>query len=157
MNIRKYNTADCCEIITLFYDTVHTINAKDYTKSQIDAWAGNKIDELAWDKSLSSNTTLVAEENSIIVGFGDMDDTGYIDRLFSHKDYQNKGIATKILTQLEHQAKMQGIFVFTTHASITAKPFFEKRGYYVVSENKVFRNNVELINFIMKKPLAFIL
>ncbi len=153
MNIRKYNTADCAEIIALFYNTVHTINIKDYTKSQVDAWTGNTIDEVEWNKSLSSHTTFVTEENNVIVGFGDMDGSGYIYRLFSHKDYQNKGIATKILSKLEHQAKLHGIFVFTTHASITAKPFFENRGYCVVAKNKVFRNNVELVNFIMKKQL----
>ncbi|MEG1968139.1 MAG: GNAT family N-acetyltransferase [Clostridia bacterium] len=154
MEIRKYKTADCTEIAELFFETVHTINAKDYTKSQLDVWANGKIDIAAWDKSFLEHNTLVAEENNIIVGFGDMDNDGYFDRLFVHKDYQGKGIAKAIATELERLAEMQGILVFSTHASVTAKPFFEKRGYCVVSENKVVRNGVELTNFIMEKPLA---
>ncbi len=154
MKIRKYKTADCTEIADLFYETVHTINAKDYTKSQLDVWATGKIDIVAWDKSFLEHNTLVAEENNIIVGFGDMDNHGYLDRLFVHKDYQGKGIATTITTELERQAEIHGISAFATHASITAKPFFEKHGYHVVSENKVIRNGVELTNFIMEKPLA---
>ncbi|MEG0832902.1 MAG: GNAT family N-acetyltransferase, partial [Oscillospiraceae bacterium] len=127
---------------------------KDYTKSQLDVWANGKTDIVAWDKSFSEHNTLVAEEDNIIVGFGDMDNDGYFDRLFVHKDYQGKGIAGAIATELERLAEMQGVLVFSTHASVTAKPFFEKRGYCVVSENKVIRNGVELTNFIMEKSIA---
>ncbi|MEG2286701.1 MAG: GNAT family N-acetyltransferase [Ruthenibacterium sp.] len=154
MKIRKYKTADCAEIAELFFETVHTINAKDYTKSQLDVWANGKIDIAAWDKSFLEHNTLVAEENNIIVGFGDMDNNGYFDRLFVHKDYQGKGIAGAIATELERQAEMQGVSAFSTHASVTAKPFFEKRGYCVVSENKIVRSGVALTNFIMEKPFA---
>ena len=83
-----------------------------------------------------------------------MDNNGYLDRLFVHKDYQGKGIATAIVNELEQQAAIHGISFFTTHASITAEPFFNKHGYHIVSENKVVRNGVELINFIMENHLA---
>ena len=79
MKIREYRTADCAKIADLFYDTVHTINAKDYTKSQLDVWATGKIDIVAWDRSFTEHDTLVAEKNDMIVGFGDMDHTGYLD------------------------------------------------------------------------------
>lgn len=151
MKIRKYKTADCAEIADLFFETVHTINAKDYTKPQLDVWANGKIDIAAWDKSFLEHNTFVAEENKMIVGFGDIDDSGYVDRLYVHKDYQSKGIATAIIIELERYAAINNISVFTTHASITAKPFFEKHGYHVVCENKVIRNGVELTNFIMEK------
>ncbi len=49
-----------------------------------------------WDKSLSSNNMVVVEINGFIVGFGDLDDTGYFDRLFVHKDFQGQRIATII-------------------------------------------------------------
>ncbi len=153
MKIRKYKTADCAEIAELFFETVHTINAKDYTKHQLDVWANGKIDIAAWDKSFSEHNTLVAEDNNIIVGFGDMDNSGYLDRLYVHKDYQSRGIAAAIIIELEQYAAANNISVFTTHASITAKPFFEKHDYHVVSENTVIRSGTELINFIMEKYL----
>ena len=154
MDIRKYKSTDCAEIAELFYNTVHEINANDYTKQQLDIWATGDVDLSVWDKSFLEHNTLVAEENNIIVGFGDMDNNGYLDRLFVHKDYQGKGIATSIIIELERQSKIHGISIFSTRASITAKPFLEKHGYHVVSENKVIRNGVELINFIMEKHLA---
>src|SRR5574344_60543 len=109
MEIRKYKSADCAEILELFYHTVHEINIKDYTKQQLDAWATGNVDMYAWDKSFLEHNTLVAEEKKIILGFGDMDKNGYLDRLYVHKDYQRKGIATAITTELERQTEMQGI------------------------------------------------
>lgn len=33
--IRKYQENDCEELAKLFYDTVHNVNCKDYTKEQL--------------------------------------------------------------------------------------------------------------------------
>lgn len=153
MTIRPYTFADCSEMATLFYETVHTVNAQDYTQPQLDAWATGNPDEAAWNRSFLKNNTLVAQEGSLLVGFGDMDETGYLDRLYVHKNYQGRGIATALVKKLEQQALQQHVFLFTTHASITAKPFFEKQGYRVVRENTVVRGTVKLTNFIMQKSV----
>lgn len=147
MFIRKYESTDCKELAELFYNTVHTINAKDYTKKQLDAWASGQVDLEKWDQSFQEHFTVVAVENGIIVGFGDIDTTGYFDRLYIHKNNQRKGIATAICDQLE--SKVQGKIV--THASVTAKPFFEKRGYKVLKEQQVVRKEIFLKNYVMEK------
>ena len=153
MKIRKYNTNDCSEIVQLFYNTVHTINAQDYTKKQLDAWATGNVDAAAWDKSFLEHYTVAAEESGIIVGFGDLDCTGYFDKLFVHREYQGIGIATAIANELERYAAENRIDLISVHASITAKPFFEKRGYKTIKEQQVKRDGEELTNFIMEKCL----
>ena len=147
MELRRYQQSDCEELTELFYNTVHTVNAKDYTKEQLDVWATEQVDLANWNQSLQEHYSIVAVENGVIVGFGDIDKTGYLDRLFVHSDYQGKGIATAICNQLEQV--FQGDI--TTHSSITAKPFFEKRGYKVVKEQQVERQGIFLTNFCMKK------
>lgn len=151
MELRTYREADCAGLAELFFHTVHTVNAKDYTPAQLNAWATGRVDLSAWNQSFLVHNTLVAEVNGIIAGFGDMDKNGYLDRLYVHKDYQRRGIATAIVNVLEQQAVSADISRFTTHASITAKPFFIRRGYCVVRKNTVVRNTVELIQFIMEK------
>lgn len=37
MEIRKYKGEDCAAMADLFYETVHTVNARDYTPAQLDA------------------------------------------------------------------------------------------------------------------------
>lgn len=145
--IRKYQPLDCVQLMELFYNTVHTINAKDYTKEQLDVWASGRIDLEKWNQSFQEHYSVVAVDDEIIVGFGDIDKTGYLDRLYVHADYQGKGIATAICNQLEQA--VQGNIV--THASITARPFFEKRGYKVIKEQKVERQGIFLINYVMEK------
>lgn len=87
------------------------------------------------------------DENDIIIGFGDIDKTGYLDRLYVHKNYQRKGVATTICNKLEQA--VQGKIV--TQASISARLFFEKRGYKVIKEQQVERQGVILINYVMEK------
>ena len=154
MKTRKYITDDCVKLADLFFETVHTVNARDYSKEQLYVWANGKVNIEIWNKSFLEHNTIVAEEDGIIVGFGDMDNSGYLDRLYVHKEYQGKGIATAIITELEQQAKLQEVYTLSAHSSITAKPFFEKNGYIVVRQNTVTRNAVKLINFIMEKHLA---
>lgn len=147
MKIRKYQPSDCKSLADLFYHTVHTVNAKDYTKEQLQVWATGQVDLENWDQSLQEHFSVVAVENENILGFGDIDKTGYLDRLYVHKDYQGKGIATAICNQLEQA--VQGSII--THASITARPFFEKRGYQVIKEQQVERQGIFLTNFVMEK------
>ena len=111
----------------LFYNTVHTINAKDYSEEQLDVWATGTVDLEKWNQSFLEHYTLVALDDKQIIGFGDIDQTGYLDRLYVHKDYQRKGVATE---RLERATPHK----ITTYASITAKPFFEKRGYRMIKE-----------------------
>lgn len=130
-----------------FYNAVHTVNAKDYTKEQLDAWAANPINSKKWGLSFKEHYSIVAVDNEVIVGFGDINKDGYLDRLYVHADYQGRGIASKICNQLEQA--VQGNIV--THASVTAKPFFEKRGYKAVKKQQVERRGVLLTNFVMIK------
>lgn len=147
MLLRAYRASDCEGLARLFYNTVHTVNARDYRKEQLDAWAAGQMDLEKWNRSFEEHFSVVAVEDGRLVGFGDIDPSGYLDRLYVHSEYQGRGIATAICDRLE--AAVQKDIV--THASITAKPFFEKRGYRVVKAQRVERRGVFLSNFVMKK------
>ena len=91
---------------------------------------------------------MVAVEGGTIVGFGDMAADGYLDRLFVHKDFQRRGVAKAICDALEGAS---GAERFTTHASITARPFFEKRGWRILTAQTVERRDVFLTNYRMER------
>lgn len=148
MTIRPYRSSDLREIAELFYDTVHTINAGDYSPEQLDAWADGAPDLGEWDRTLSEHCSFVAEDGGVIVGFGDIDASGYLDRLYVHRDHQRRGAASALCDALEGAVEAERI---VTHASVTARPFFESRGYRVVRRRQVVRRGVTLTNFRMEK------
>ena len=147
--LRPYREEDCPALAALFYDTVHTVNAADYTEEQLRAWATGDVDLAAWNASFLARTTVVAVEGETIAGFGDIAADGYLDRLFVHRDCQREGIGAAICDALERAASAETI---TTDASITAQPFFERRGYRVVQPQTVYRQGVALTNYRMEKP-----
>ncbi|MGN1235788.1 MAG: GNAT family N-acetyltransferase [Christensenellaceae bacterium] len=148
MRLRKYRASDCRQLAELFYQTVHSVNAVDYTSEQLDAWADGNIDLNAWNESFIAHYTVVCIKDDRIAGFGDIDKTGYLDRLFVHKDHQRQGVASAICDELERSVGERTIM---THASVTAKPFFEQRGYRVVQEQQAVRHGVPLTNYLMEK------
>ncbi len=156
MEIRKFQASDISQIVQLFYGTVHSVNKKDYTQEQLDAWASKEDEELrlaSWRESMSNNIAFVALIEGIIVGFSDMTRKGHLDRLYVHKDFQGQGIASALVNTLESEASKLGLTELDTDASITAKPFFEHRGYQVVKSQCIERKGIQLVNFKMIKPL----
>ena len=150
IRLRRYRPEDCPLLGQLFYDTVHTVNAVDYTPEQLAAWAPELPDMEQWNRSVLEHTTFVAETEGVIAGFGDIDGTGYLDRLYVHRDYQKKGIGRALCDALERSAGEAERIV--THASLTAKPFFLRRGYLVKKEQQVEKNGILLTNFVMELP-----
>ena len=149
IHIRTYTSKDCLLLAQLFYDTVHTVNARDYTPEQLQAWAPGLPDLEQWDRSFLEHTTFVVEAEGVIAGFGDIDGTGYLDRLYVPRDYQKKGIGRALCDALERAAGEAERIV--THASLTAKPFFLRRGYLVKKEQQVEKKGILLTNYVMIK------
>ncbi|WP_342562366.1 GNAT family N-acetyltransferase [Paenibacillus sp. FSL R7-0345] len=156
MIIRTFTEQDTTQIVALFYGTVHSINKRDYSQEQLNAWAAYEDESLrlnTWKVALSQNLSYVAEINTEIAGFADMTQAGHLDRLFVHKDYQRQGVASALVSTLEAEARRLGLVEIDTEASITAKPFFEQSGYRVVRRQTVERRGVQLENFVMVKRL----
>ncbi len=148
LRLRPYRPSDCPALLRLFYETVHTACAGEYSPAQLDAWADGRPDAGARNRSLLSHDAWVAEWAHIPAGFADQDDTGYLDRLYVHPRFQRRGIASALCDQLERRSTAA---VLTVHASITARPFFERRGYTLIRPQWVERHGILLQNFVMQK------
>lgn len=153
MYIRRYSPKDISQIIKLFYDTVHTVNLKDYSRAEVEAWAPQGIDKEEWNQRLLENFTIVAEQEETIIGFASLAYKGIYDLLYVHKDYQRQGIATALTNIIESEAVLSGINELIADVSITAKPFFVKRGYEVICKQIVERRGQLLTNYKMRKQL----
>mgnify|MGYP000077212767 CR=1 FL=1 len=55
MKLRPYRADDCVALVQLFRDTVHTVNARDYTLEQLAVWPPTGINLEKWQRSLSTH------------------------------------------------------------------------------------------------------
>ncbi|MBF0206615.1 MAG: GNAT family N-acetyltransferase [Oligoflexia bacterium] len=174
INLRKYQLPDAASISQLFYDTIHQINSKDYSDKQIGAWAPYVQDSKFWDDRMKNCHAYVAESGNEVIGFINLKlnlklnwgtDLGsilglnfesacYLDCLYVHWEWQNRGVATLLLKSVEDIAVAFGLKKIITEASITARSFFERKGFLLIKEQLVEKRGVELKNFVMEKLLS---
>ena len=154
MHIRSYQPSDTAEIARLFHDTIHQINIRDYTPEQVEAWAPAEVDEARWAQTLGSRLTFVAVEGGRIVGFGELEADGHINRFYTHALHQGQGVGTALLGAIEDKARQLGLSRLFTEASITARPSFARRGFTVLREQEVVCRGVRFVNYRMEKTLA---
>lgn len=137
----------------MFTRAVHETARSDYTAEQLDAWAPADLDLAAWASKRDAADTRVAEIDGRIVGFIDLDEAGYIDMLFVLPDYRRQGVATTLLKDVLVTATERGLHELTTHASLTARPFFEAHGFVVTAERHPVVRGIALTNFAMRRVL----
>ena len=153
MIFSKAKISDLEEMLKLYADTIKTVCKNDYDLLQIEAWVSTINNTERWVDVINTQFVLLSMIDNQIAGYGTLKDGKYIDLFYIHKDFQRQGIADKILTELEIEAKNQSSKTITSDVSITAKPFFEKKGFIVKAEQKNIRLGVELINYKMEKAL----
>ncbi|MCW3080863.1 GNAT family N-acetyltransferase [Segetibacter sp.] len=151
--ILDYDESMLDEMMQLFYDTVHTINARDYRKEQLNGWAPENSDKRFWQERLKKNVCKVAFIKNKMVGFTELVDDGHVDTLYVHKDFQRQKVAANLIEEILLIAGERNYRVLTTEASITAKPFFEAYGFRVTRIKKKLYNGKDFTNYKMTKEL----
>ncbi|MBV5259996.1 GNAT family N-acetyltransferase [Synechococcus moorigangaii CMS01] len=153
VTIRPFQARDVPAIAQLFHDTVHTVNAQDYSPAQLQAWAPDDLYFRDWETRCTVCLTYVAVEGEQILGFAELSPEGHIGCFYCHKDHQRRGIGRQLYQALLTQAEQLQLSTLTVEASITAKPFFEALGFRVLQEQQVQRHQQTLTNYRMVKGL----
>jgi putative acetyltransferase len=152
MVIRAVQPSDLTEIARLFYETVHHVNAQDYTPEQIEAWAPEVYESSFWADRFQNYPVYVAEEEGQVVGFAEFD-AGHIDCFYVHHQWQRCGVGSQLMAHIEADARSQNIPRLFSEVSVTARPFFERHGFCVEREHNRLHREVLFQQFLMEKPL----
>ncbi|QIN81406.1 GNAT family N-acetyltransferase [Rubrobacter tropicus] len=154
MIVRDYREHDAGEICRLFYGTVRAVNLGDYSPEQVRAWAPAPPDPDLWHERMSGRHTLVVGGDDGVVGFAELEEDGHLDMFYCRWDVVGRGVGSLLYAAVEERARELGVGRIFTEASITARPFFERKGFSVLRRNTVARGGVELTNFSMEKVLG---
>lgn len=154
MNIIPYSEEYMCDVAMLFYRAVHSIDRNLYSLKQQEAWAPTPPDMGFWKNRLALKRPFLAVIDNQLAGFMELDEDGHIDCAYTDPDFQKRGVASALLKQVEEKAMSSHIQKLFVEASIVARPFFERRGFYFVRENEIVRHGVILINYTLEKLLS---
>ncbi|WP_456785902.1 GNAT family N-acetyltransferase [Cellulomonas sp. P5_C5] len=152
--LRDYDESDGPATLDVFLRAIRLTAARDYTPTQVAAWASDEIDPAGWADRRRAARTRVAEVDGRVAGFTDVDARGYVDMLFVDPAFARRGVASALLAWAATTAQELGAVGLSTHASLTARPFFEAHGFVVVVEQHPVLRGVALTNFVMRRDLA---
>lgn len=153
MYIRRLLDDEYEDVVKLIVQTVHTVCADDYTKEELDAWAPSNFDVPKFRQNLSGSLNLAAFEKGKLVGFISLERNGYINRLYTHKDFLHRGIGEALFKKAESWAKENGICELSLDSSKTAEGFYLKMGFEKAGISTLSRGGVVLRNTVMKKVI----
>ncbi len=150
MEIRQATPSDHKNMLALFVKTVRLVNTKDYSPRQIEKWASTANDLSVLKKLSKDHDFYVCENEDELMGFCSINDNGFIHSFFVSSSFQRKGVGSSMMKFIVESALFSKIENLEAEVSITAKPFFEKYGFVVVTPQIVSINDVPFRNFKMK-------
>ncbi|HEX4266309.1 MAG TPA: GNAT family N-acetyltransferase [Steroidobacteraceae bacterium] len=150
--VRAYRPEDRDALINVFVRAIRESAIRDYSPAQVEAWSD--VDRAnAWS-AVGDRLIWVAVVGALVVGFSDLEPSGHLDHMYVHPEHEGRGIASALLTCLETAARRESLVRLFTEASITARPFFERRGFTVLTAQLVEFRGEEFKNYRMEKLLA---
>jgi putative acetyltransferase len=161
--IRAHRDGDAAATLAVFLAAVRGTASRDYSPTQVAAWASDEIELAEWAERRRAAETYVAvaprddghgAATTEVVGFTDIDVAGYIDMLFVDPREAGRGIGSALIAHVESLARSRGLGVLCANVSITARPVFERAGFEVVEERHPVLRGVRFTNFSMAKTLG---
>ncbi|MBA3816353.1 MAG: GNAT family N-acetyltransferase [Parachlamydiaceae bacterium] len=152
ISIRDYQPEGVQALANIYYNTIHRVNIQHYTQEQVDVWAPKSSVENTegWSKKFSRTKPIIATVVDEIVGFAEFEPNGHIDCFYCHHKWIGKGVGSALMKEILQRAKNNHTLLIFSEVSITAKIFFEKWGFRIITQQTIIRN-VELTNF--KSPI----
>jgi putative acetyltransferase len=156
ISVRRYQAEDHDTVWLMRRHSILSITTKDYSPQQLQAWASDDAESLhAFTQSIEQSYAVLAQMEGQIVGLASVFlEQGYIDQLYVHTAFQRRGIASALLSVIEYEIQQKHVPQVMVESSFVAKPFFEKHGYIIVTQQNQQLHGQSLGSYIMTKQLA---
>jgi putative acetyltransferase len=152
--VRPWRESDTEELGEVFRRSVREVASRDYRPTQIEAWVKAPGEIETWTERMRSRTTFVAEEHGRLIGFIQYEPPDHIDMTYVHPASQRNGVASALLAAVESDAQWHGVTLLNVEASITSRPFFQARGFEIITPQIVTARGEEFLNYQMSKRLT---
>ena len=164
LTVLPYNKHYASAVSHIFHKSIHHIDDELYSYDDKLAWSALPRSSYHWNKRLSlSQAWVVVDIDSPVngkpkcCGFINVEthflSQGYIDSLYVHPDYQNKGVASRLYATLESWAYKQGFSMLSVDASKVSKPLFLAWGFKLRHRSYQEKLGRVIMGFLMEKEL----
>ena len=151
--LREYRPQDAEHLHGVFHAAVRAIGPADYSAEQLAAWAPEVWARHEWQLKLDALAPFIVEEAGAVVGYADLQPSGYVDHFFVHPRWQRQGAGGLLMQAIHRKATARSLRRLFADVSHTARPFFERWGFSVLRAQVVGVRGASLENFRMEKPL----
>ncbi|MFQ5569646.1 MAG: GNAT family N-acetyltransferase [Rhodothermales bacterium] len=152
MHIRIATEADLPVLADLYAGSVNAIGPEQYSEAQVASWASFARKD-TFCRFILESITYVAEDESGVLGFCGLSDSGHIASLYVRSDCTRQGIGSKLLATALDQAVKRGIRILRSEASEFSYPLFLKFGFILSGMETVDRNGVIFNRYLVEKHL----
>lgn len=154
MRIREFIPGEEESLREVFFTSVHRLASTHYSAPQLNAWAPLEYEKAEWSARVKALRPWVAENAGVVVGYADLQASGYIDHFFVHGAHGQSGIGTQLMSHLHSIALHLGVPTLHSDVSRNAEAFFARWGFQVEQRQSVVVRGVELANSRMRKAMA---
>jgi len=151
MKLRLFQLSDTDSVVKVYRDAIRRIGPTKYTAEEVAAWARHPADVQDFGRRLTRGYTVVAEEDSHIYAFGQIEPYNCFAFLYTTGGAKTKCLGAVIYDTLEAHAYANGVIDLYAEASRISLPFCLRRGFTVSEVVRQDHFGVELEWYRMKK------
>lgn len=153
--IRDFRDTDLSSLELIFHDAVMAQGPRGYSNEQVEIWAAFPYVYAADFRSLVlTGYTRVMACNQIPVAFATLHPDNHLALLYVLGDHAGRGIASRLCADIEEEASRRGVTCLRTDASLLSRPVFEQRGYLLLQQEQIVKEDIQFTRFIMEKTLS---
>ncbi len=131
MKLRPFQLSDTAAVVTVYRNAIRTIGPAKYNPEEVEAWARHPEDVHDFGMRLTRGYTLVAEADSQIHAFGQVEPFDCFSFLYTAGGAKAKCLGVSLYNALEDHAYFGGVIDLYAEVSRIGRPFAERRGFVV--------------------------
>lgn len=148
LHLREAGPGDLPALADLYEASVRGLGPERYRRDQVEAWAAFAR-EPGFRPFVLEASTLVAEREGRVVGFGGLTPRGRVASLYVHPDHAGRGVGTALLDALLDLARRQAMPRLHAEASELSRPVLERAGFRLEAEERVERRGARFVRYRM--------
>ena len=153
--LRSFEAADAPALAKLTLEAIRTIGAAVYTPDQVRVWSSGHINAERFIARAEAGHLIyvMIDDAGMPSAYDLLEPDGHLDMLYCAPGHAGRGLAGKLLSHAEEQARGLGLTRLYTESSELARSPFERAGYVLKHRRDFEIDGVAIHNYAMDKRL----